>query len=228
MLGPLTVRVSAVKIGSEEQPVIVNYEGDNGRPFKPCKSMRRVMLFAWGEDGTKWPGKSMTLYNDPKVKFGGEFTGGIRISHISGITGPLELKLTATKGKRALHTILPLADTADAWADPHRAAIRLARNADELKAALKAARAAAAERKDRPAYSEFDKLTATRNTELAAESPSDAAAAEYAKQVANYTAQAMGATSRETAQLAFDEAVEVLSVPDAEKLHAAIAAKFPE
>jgi hypothetical protein len=110
--GPITVKVTEVTVGStDEQPISIHYEGENGRPFKPCKTMRKVLIFAWGEDGRVWSGRSMTLYCDPTVKFGGEQVGGIRISHLSDIKGQIQVSLTATKGKKALHTIERL-DTA--------------------------------------------------------------------------------------------------------------------
>jgi hypothetical protein len=104
--GPMTVTVSEVRVSSsDDQPVVVHYQGENGRPFKPCKTMRKVMVFAWGEDGRKWVGRSMTLYNDPAVKFGGADVGGIRISHMTDIDRDVQVSLTATKGKKALHVI---------------------------------------------------------------------------------------------------------------------------
>ena len=107
--GPMTITVTDVRLGkTDEQPLIVHYEGDDGRPYKPCKTMRKVLIFAWGEDGRTWPGKSMTLFNDPGVRFGGATVGGIRISHMSGIERDISLSLTATKGKKAGHTIKPM------------------------------------------------------------------------------------------------------------------------
>jgi len=104
--GSMTVTVTEVRVSaSDEQPVVVHYEGENGRPFKPCKTMRKLMVFAWGEDGRQWAGQSMTLYNDPSVKFGGMDVGGIRISHMTGIEKDIEVSLTATKGKKTLHRI---------------------------------------------------------------------------------------------------------------------------
>lgn len=104
--GPMTIRVSDVRVGSsDEQPIIVHYEGENGRPFKPCKTMRKVLILGWGPDGREWVGKSMTLYNDPQVKFGGAEVGGIRISAMSDIPADIKVSLTATKGRKALHTI---------------------------------------------------------------------------------------------------------------------------
>lgn len=106
--GNKTITVTAVKAGTPDQPVTINYEGDNGRPYKPCKSMRRVLIHAWGEDGRKWVGQSMTLYGDPEVKFGGVKVGGIRISHLTGLDRKLDLSLTVTKAKRAPYTVQPL------------------------------------------------------------------------------------------------------------------------
>jgi hypothetical protein len=119
LAGPMTVRVTDVRIGGgEEQPVHVHYENENGRPYKPCKTMRKVLILAWGPDGRDWVGKSMTLYNDPQVKFGGAEVGGIRISHLSDIDRAIQVSLTATKGKKALHRIDPLkVDTGPALAD---------------------------------------------------------------------------------------------------------------
>lgn len=78
----------------------VNYEGDCGRPFKPCLTMRKIILFAWGEDGTKWTGRQMTLYCDPSVKWAGKEVGGVRISHMSDIQKPINVKVNLTRGKK--------------------------------------------------------------------------------------------------------------------------------
>jgi hypothetical protein len=109
LAGPMTIRVSGVTVtNSAEQPVTIHYDGDDGRPYKPCKTMRKVLILAWGHDGSAWAGKSMTLFNDPAVKFGGQSVGGIRISHVSHIERDIAVALTATKGKKTLHTIKAL------------------------------------------------------------------------------------------------------------------------
>jgi len=106
LAGPITITVTDVRVGGgEDQPVSIHYENDAGRPYKPCKTMRKVLILGWGEDGRKWPGKSMTLYNDPSVRFGGMDVGGIRISHMTDIEKDMAVSLTATKGKKALYTI---------------------------------------------------------------------------------------------------------------------------
>lgn len=106
--GPITVKITGLKAGSDEQPVIVEIEGR--RPFKPCKSMRRVMIRVWGDKGRDWIGKRMTLYGDPHVRFGGVEVGGIRISHVSGISEPVTVLLTTTRSKRSEYVVRPLAD----------------------------------------------------------------------------------------------------------------------
>lgn len=98
---PLTITVTEVRRSVDgDQPLAIHYSGDQGRPYKPCKSMRKVLIFAWGDDGREWVGKSMTLYCDPNVKWGGVKVGGVRISHLSHVDADLALSLTATKGKK--------------------------------------------------------------------------------------------------------------------------------
>ncbi len=109
LAGPITITVRGVSPGTPEQPVVVRFEGDDGRPFLPCKTMRRLLAHAWGTDGHAWIGRSMTLYHDPSVVFGGIKVGGIRISHLSHIDHDLEVALTVTKGKKALYRVRPLA-----------------------------------------------------------------------------------------------------------------------
>jgi hypothetical protein len=86
LTGPITITITGVTVkgGGQEQPVAIHFEGDDGKPYKPCKSMSRVLVSAWGPDSSKYVGRSLTLYCDPKVKWGGMEVGGIRISHMSG------------------------------------------------------------------------------------------------------------------------------------------------
>ena len=108
--GPMTIAVSDVCVGSgDDQPISIHYANDNGRPYKPCKTMRKVLVLAWGPDGRQWAGKSMELYNDESVRFGGTAVGGIRIKALSHLAKRIDVSLTATKGKKAMHSIEPLA-----------------------------------------------------------------------------------------------------------------------
>ena len=106
--GPRTVRVAEVKAGSKDQPIEIHYEGGEGKPYKPCKSMLRVLIAAWGDKGADWIGRSMTLYGDHEVVFGGVKIGGIRISHVSHIEQPISVLLSTSRGKRKPYLIHPL------------------------------------------------------------------------------------------------------------------------
>lgn len=105
-----TIRVTKVSlVASPDQPIAINFEGDQGKPYKPCKSMRRVLVQIWGKDGNAYVGRSLTLFRDDKVKFGGMDVGGIRISHMSHIDSAVTMALTATKASRKPYTVKPLA-----------------------------------------------------------------------------------------------------------------------
>ena len=104
----LTIKVTRVSRADGEQPVAINFEDDGGKPYKPCKSMRRVLVNVWGPDGHAYAGRRMTLYRDDTVAFGGMAVGGIRISHVSDITKPVTMALTATRAQRKPYTVKPL------------------------------------------------------------------------------------------------------------------------
>jgi hypothetical protein len=111
LAGPLTITITKVDINpTAEQPVAIHYEGEDGKPWKPCKSMARCLVTAWGPDAKKYVGRSVTLYRDPTVKWAGLEVGGIRVSHMSHIDGPKQMMLTATRGSRKPHKVLPLGD----------------------------------------------------------------------------------------------------------------------
>jgi len=103
----INVVITGIRRGSADQPIIIDL--DQGlMPYKPCKTMRRLLIMVWGENGRDWVGRSMTLYNDPSVKWAGVAIGGIRISHVSHINQRQSFMLTATRGKKIEHTVQPL------------------------------------------------------------------------------------------------------------------------
>lgn len=109
--GPQTFTIVEVRPGSEEQPVsIVLAEWPRNRPFKPSKTVQRILSYVWGSTETDdWPeGARMTLYRDEKVKWAGEEVGGIRVSHVSHIRERMKVALQESKHKKSLHIIDPL------------------------------------------------------------------------------------------------------------------------
>lgn len=138
-----TIKITRVTGNDGDQPVSIFYEGDNGKPFKPCKTIRRVLMGVWGKYANEYVGKSMTLYRDDAVTFGGLATGGIRISHMSHIDKETVVVVMKSKGKKAGVKILPLrVDAAakdnsvqqpDLTLDQARADIAAAQDLDALK-----------------------------------------------------------------------------------------------
>lgn len=99
--GPRVFTVQDVRVSDgTEQPVSVIFAG-GFRPWKPCKTMRRILVLAWGKDASQWIGKSTRLYRDPSVLWAGKPEGGIRIEALSHIPSPIEERLSFAKGKRA-------------------------------------------------------------------------------------------------------------------------------
>ena len=135
--GPQTITIRDVQIrGGQEQPVSIYFDGSD-KAYRPCKSMSRVLVQAWGADAKAYVGRSVTLYRDPSVKWGGLEVGGIRISHLSHIDGKMQMQLTATKGQRKPHVVMPLVveakpDPARKWADAYIGTVNNAADLDTL------------------------------------------------------------------------------------------------
>jgi hypothetical protein len=62
---PKTITITDVKIPGGDQPVIISYENDGGKPYKPCKGMRRGLVAIWGKDAEQYIGRSLTLVINP-------------------------------------------------------------------------------------------------------------------------------------------------------------------
>lgn len=109
--GPRTFTIASVSKGTPEQPVEIHLDGFP-RPWRPGKSMRRVLAAAWGTDASVYAGRRVTLYCDPAVRFGTDVVGGTRISHLSHIPKRLSVPLLVSRGKSATFTVDPLPDQA--------------------------------------------------------------------------------------------------------------------
>lgn len=117
--GPRTVTVADGKVfKGSEQPLHIELVEYPGRPFKPNKSMRRVLAIAWGTETDAYIGRRLTLVGNPGVKYGGKAVGGIEIAAMSGIGKPLTLALTETRGKKRSFTVQPLPDAAPEQKQP--------------------------------------------------------------------------------------------------------------
>lgn len=111
LTGPRTFTIEKVTKGNAEQPVQI-YLAEFDRPWRPGKSMRRVLVAAWGADGASYVGKRLTLWCDPSVQFGGAAVGGVRITHMSDLDKKKTIPLLVTRGRSAPYTVQPLTEEA--------------------------------------------------------------------------------------------------------------------
>lgn len=108
--GPRTFTIERVSTHNAEQPFNFHL-ADFPRVWRPGKSMRRVIVAAWGPTPDAYTGQSVTLFCDPSVQFGGSAVGGTRISHMTGIDKPLKVPLLIKRGQSAIFTVQPLTAT---------------------------------------------------------------------------------------------------------------------
>lgn len=120
--GAKTICIREMKqTDSETQPISIYFDGDNNKPYKPSKGMRRVLVQLWGTNGLNYVGRSLTLFRDETVKFSGAEVGGIVISHASHIDKATKVLSTVSRGKKKTLTILPIDYVAPTPIDPTKA-----------------------------------------------------------------------------------------------------------
>lgn len=106
--GPRTFTIENVTKGSAEQPFNFHLAEIPGRPYRPSKSMRRIMVAAWGKDPLAYIGRKLTLYRNPEITFGKTKVGGIEISHMAGVENAKKIVLPVSKGRYQTFVIEPL------------------------------------------------------------------------------------------------------------------------
>lgn len=104
---PRMFTIERVTAGSADQPVNIHL-AEFPRPWRPAKSMRRVLAHCWGVETDHWIGRRVLLYCDPRVKWAGEEIGGIRIQALSHIDKTIKVPLLASQGRAALFIVEPL------------------------------------------------------------------------------------------------------------------------
>ena len=105
--GPVIVRVLDVrKVGDKKQPIIIEIRTSEHRlrPWKPCLTMRRLLVAMWGSKKSAWKGKYVQLYNERDVSYGGKVTGGVRMMTAT-LDAPFEALLTVGRNKKQLYKV---------------------------------------------------------------------------------------------------------------------------
>ena len=107
LTGPQTFTVSKVTPGDRDHPVFIHMNECTATPYKPSKGMLKCIAQpdGWGDKSSQWVGKSITLYGDPTVIYGGVEVGGIKVAALSDINGDYETLISARRGVRKPHLI---------------------------------------------------------------------------------------------------------------------------
>ena len=74
--------------------------------------VRRLLVGMWGKDASKYVGRRLTLFFDPRVTWAGKEEGGVRVSHASHIDGEFKMALRASKAKTVMTVVKPIANVA--------------------------------------------------------------------------------------------------------------------
>jgi len=112
MAGNRVIKITDVRImlTAPDGKVVVQYEGGAGKPWKPSKGMGRVMAALWGEDEREWVGRSVELFREPTVVFGGDEVGGIQICGMSHIANDATVIVTKNRKQKAKISVRKLPD----------------------------------------------------------------------------------------------------------------------
>lgn len=146
--GEMTITITKVKVvNNPDQPAIIYYEGDNGKPYKPSKTMRRLIAVKWGDDESQFVGRSLTLFCNPAIRFGPNEVGGIQISHMSHMESEKRHMLMVARNKyeafKPLHLVIEKPkpkkspeEAASDWVEKSMTEINKFNSAEELNAWL--------------------------------------------------------------------------------------------
>jgi hypothetical protein len=76
-----------------------DHEGDGEIVW--CKTNAKLTAAALDErDYTKWPGHLLTIYHDPRVRFGGKTVGGIRVFGSPEMKAPKRIEIEMPRRKK--------------------------------------------------------------------------------------------------------------------------------
>ena len=108
--GPITIQVECItRVNDPKQPINIYYYGCENKPFKPCLTVRRILIALWGKDGSQWTDRLMNLYVDATVSFGSQKNiGGIRVNAVSHINSAATISLTVRRGMKQHFVIHPI------------------------------------------------------------------------------------------------------------------------
>lgn len=129
--GPRTITITNVVVQKgADRPLIIQFENDEGRPWKPCKTTGRSLATLWGGDFAQWVGRSVELQRDPDVVYAGKKTGGVRIKGVSHIGQMTEVSERLNGKQIKVRKVEPI----EVQAKPDKAAIGVAELIERIQA----------------------------------------------------------------------------------------------
>lgn len=111
---PIDVTITAAEEGTNEQPLFLHVAELPDKTYRPSLTMIKLIGANWGDETDDWLHKRLRLFRNPKIRFGREEVGGIEVSHMSHIDGPVEVSLLVKKGQRKIFRVDPLPNAAPA------------------------------------------------------------------------------------------------------------------
>jgi len=97
-----------VNLQLESHKIWIHFDGDQGKPWKPSKSMARVLGEILGGDFDAWIGQHIELFRNKEITFGKEKCGGIQIAAMSALNNPVTVMVTTKRSVKSKITIQPL------------------------------------------------------------------------------------------------------------------------
>jgi hypothetical protein len=112
--GPQIITIERVEVHMDDTHKLWIFHNDQqGRSYKPCLTVRKLLQVGWGTDTAEWGGRQLELFRDKTVVFGKSAVGGIRLSRMSHIDKDVHEQLNLTRGKRGSFTVKPLLPDVD-------------------------------------------------------------------------------------------------------------------
>ena len=112
------ITVQSVNLTNEagKKTVWVHYHGGEGRPWRVSTGMVRILSAGWGPESDNWIGKSVKIFNEPTVRFGGKEVGGVQIRAMSDIPERgIKATLSINRTKRVPFPVAHLAMQAPSY-----------------------------------------------------------------------------------------------------------------
>jgi len=84
--------------GADAKKFRLHYAGDNGKPWRPCKGMCRVLAHGWrSNNAATYVGRSVKVFRYADAIYGGKKVGGVRVKGMSHIAAPFSIPVKESR-----------------------------------------------------------------------------------------------------------------------------------